>query len=48
MRLFDDDRVWMSITLHTTPGVPEFLEPEVALVTAGVVTDVSVSAVVSR
>jgi hypothetical protein len=32
--------VWMSIALHTTPGVPEFLEPEVALVTAGVETDV--------
>jgi hypothetical protein len=26
--------------LHTTPGVPEFLEPEIALVTAGVETDV--------
>jgi hypothetical protein len=45
MRLFDDDRLWMGITLHITSGVPEFLEPEVALVTAGVV---SVSAVVSR
>src|ERR1700756_562709 len=32
--------VWLSIALHTTPGVPEFLEPEVALVTAGVETDV--------
>jgi len=26
--------------LHTTPGVPEFLSPEVALVTSGVETDV--------
>jgi hypothetical protein len=26
--------------LHTTPGVPEFMEPEVALVTAGVEYDV--------
>ena len=33
-------RVWTSIALHTTPGVPEFMEPEIALVTAGVETDV--------
>ena len=33
-------RVWTAIALHTTPGVPEFMEPEVALVTAGVETDV--------
>ncbi|WP_028638080.1 HD domain-containing protein [Nocardioides sp. URHA0032] len=33
-------RVWLGIALHTTPGIPEFLEPEVALVTAGVETDV--------
>jgi HD superfamily phosphodiesterase len=33
-------RVWTSIALHTTPGIPEHLEPEVALVTAGVETDV--------
>ncbi|HEY4411085.1 MAG TPA: HD domain-containing protein [Acidimicrobiia bacterium] len=33
-------RVWTSIALHTTPGVPEWMEPEVALVTAGVETDV--------
>lgn len=32
--------VWLSIALHTTPGIPQFLEPEVALVTAGVETDV--------
>ncbi len=31
---------WLSIALHTTPGVPEFLGPEIALVTAGVETDV--------
>src|ERR1700754_5269679 len=36
----DARRVWLRIALHTTPGVPEFLEPEVALVTAGVETDV--------
>jgi hypothetical protein len=33
-------KVWLSIALHTTPSVPEFLEPEIALVTAGVETDV--------
>ncbi|WP_293338506.1 HD domain-containing protein, partial [Mycobacterium sp.] len=36
----DADKVWLGIALHTTPGIPEFLEPEVALVTAGVETDV--------
>jgi HD domain len=38
----EDDvaRVWLGIALHTTPGVPAFLEPEVALVAAGVDTDV--------
>jgi HD superfamily phosphodiesterase len=33
-------KVWLSIALHTTPGIPEFLDPEIALVTAGVGTDV--------
>jgi HD superfamily phosphodiesterase len=40
---FDDAtvrKVWLSIALHTTPGIPEFLDPEIALVTAGVETDV--------
>ncbi|BAY00192.1 putative metal-dependent phosphohydrolase [Mycobacteroides stephanolepidis] len=32
--------VWLAIALHTTPGITEFLSPEVALVTAGVETDV--------
>jgi hypothetical protein len=36
----DADKVWLAIALHTTPGIPEFLEPEIALVTAGVETDV--------
>lgn len=36
----DARKVWLAIALHTTPGVPEFLEPEIALVTAGVETDV--------
>lgn len=36
----DARKVWLGIALHTTPGVPEFLDPETALVTAGVETDV--------
>ncbi|BCI51201.1 metal-dependent phosphohydrolase [Mycolicibacterium litorale] len=32
--------VWLSIALHTTPGIPDRMDPEVALVTAGVETDV--------
>jgi HD domain len=34
------DTVWLGIALHTTPGVPEFLAPEVALLQAGVEVDV--------
>ncbi|WP_046317978.1 HD domain-containing protein [Mycobacterium sp. UM_Kg1] len=37
---FEARKVWLSIALHTTPGIPEFLDPEIALVTAGVETDV--------
>jgi HD domain len=33
-------RVWTAIALHTTPGIPKFMEPEVALVSAGVEYDV--------
>jgi hypothetical protein len=33
-------RVWTAIALHATPGIPEFMEPEAALVTAGVEHDV--------
>ncbi|WP_240630576.1 HD domain-containing protein [Mycolicibacterium sp. GF69] len=36
----DARKVWLGIALHTTPGVPQFLEPEIALVIAGVETDV--------
>jgi HD superfamily phosphodiesterase len=32
--------VWLAVALHTTPGIVEHLEPETALVTAGVETDV--------
>lgn len=34
------DLVWTAIALHTTPGIPERMAPEIALVTAGVETDV--------
>ncbi|OJZ72867.1 diguanylate cyclase [Mycobacterium paraffinicum] len=36
----DAEKVWLGIALHTTPGVPEFLAPEVALLQAGVEVDV--------
>jgi HD superfamily phosphodiesterase len=36
----DAHTVWLGIALHTTPGIPEFLDPVIALVTAGVETDV--------
>jgi hypothetical protein len=32
--------VWDAVALHTTPGIPEHKEPEVALVNAGVAYDV--------
>lgn len=34
------DLVWTSIALHTTIGVPQFMHPNIALVTAGVEMDV--------
>lgn len=37
---FDVEKVWTSIALHTTPGVPEFMHPVIALTTAGVEMDV--------
>jgi hypothetical protein len=36
----DLDTVWTAIALHTTPGVPEFMSPVIALTTAGVEMDV--------
>jgi hypothetical protein len=36
----DIERVWTSIALHTTPGIPQYMHPIVALVTAGVEMDV--------
>jgi HD superfamily phosphodiesterase len=34
------DQVWTAIALHTTPGIPQYMDPVVALVTAGVEMDV--------
>jgi hypothetical protein len=36
----DIERVWTAIALHTTPGIPQYMHPVVALVTAGVEMDV--------
>jgi hypothetical protein len=34
------DRVWTAIALHTTPGIPQYMHPVVALLKAGVEMDV--------
>ena len=36
----DLDTVWASIALHTTPGIPQYMHPVVALLTNGVEMDV--------
>lgn len=36
----DIEIVWTAIALHTTPGIPQYMHPVVALVTAGVEMDV--------
>src|ERR1700757_3599776 len=36
----DVETVWTAIALHTTPGIPQYMHPVVALVTAGVEMDV--------
>jgi hypothetical protein len=36
----DIERVWTAIALHTTPGIPQYMHPVVALLTAGVEMDV--------
>ncbi len=36
----DIDQVWTAIALHTTPDIPKYMHPVVALVTAGVEMDV--------
>jgi hypothetical protein len=37
----DIETVWNAVALHTTPGIPEFMRPEVALVQAGAGMDVA-------
>jgi hypothetical protein len=37
----DVETVWNAIALHTTPGIPEFMRPEIALVQAGAGMDVA-------
>lgn len=36
----DVEKVWTAIALHTTPGIPQYMHPVIALVTAGVEMDV--------
>jgi HD superfamily phosphodiesterase len=36
----DIEKVWTGIALHTTPGIPEFMHPVIALTTVGVEMDV--------
>jgi HD superfamily phosphodiesterase len=37
----DIEKVWTAIALHTTPGIPEYMHPEIALVQAGAGIDVA-------
>jgi len=37
----DIETVWNAVALHTTPGIPQFMRPEVALVQAGAGMDVA-------
>ncbi len=37
----DIEKVWNAIALHTTPGIPEHMHPEIALVQAGAGMDVA-------
>jgi hypothetical protein len=36
----DIEKIWTAIALHTTPGIPEYMHPEIALVQAGAGMDV--------
>jgi HD domain len=36
----DIERIWTAIAIHTTPGIPEHMHPEIALVNAGAAMDV--------
>jgi hypothetical protein len=35
------ETVWNAVALHTTPGIPQFMRPEIALVQAGAGMDVA-------
>jgi hypothetical protein len=35
------EKVWLAIALHTTPGIPEHMRPEIALVQAGAGMDMT-------
>jgi hypothetical protein len=37
----DVEKVWLAIALHTTPGIPEHMHPEIALVQAGAGMDMA-------
>jgi hypothetical protein len=37
----DIETVWMAVALHTTPGIPQFMRPEIALIQAGAGMDVA-------
>ena len=37
----DIEKVWNAVALHTTPGIPEHMHPEIALVQAGAGMDIA-------
>jgi hypothetical protein len=37
----DIEKVWLAIALHTTPGIPEHMHPEISLVQAGAGMDMA-------
>jgi HD superfamily phosphodiesterase len=37
----DVEKVWAAIALHTTPGIPDYMDPEIALIQAGTGMDVA-------
>jgi hypothetical protein len=37
----DIEKVWLAIALHTTPGIPEHMHPEIALLQEGAGTDMT-------
>lgn len=36
----DLERIWLAVALHTTPGIPQHLDPEIALLQSGAGMDV--------